>query len=112
MRLSVGIAVSILVAFSIGVSTFVVHSLWWTTARDNSRMLAAEINTQIANTVRTEVGATLGSAEAAWAARVHIPLQLFSGKLQRAAERHATRPATSKMSASRVFKLPAMGADS
>ncbi|WP_170782672.1 adenylate/guanylate cyclase domain-containing protein [Ruegeria lacuscaerulensis] len=68
MRLSVGIAVSILVAFSIGVSTFVVHSLWWTTARDNSRMLAAEINTQIANTVRTEVGATLGSAEAAWAA--------------------------------------------
>ncbi|MDP5220822.1 adenylate/guanylate cyclase domain-containing protein [Ruegeria sp. 2205SS24-7] len=63
-----GIAVSILVAVSIGVSTFVVHSLWWTTARDNSRMLAAEINSQIANTVRIEVGVTLRSAEAAWAA--------------------------------------------
>ncbi|EEE35932.1 adenylate cyclase [Rhodobacteraceae bacterium KLH11] len=57
-----------LVALSIGVSTFVVHSLWWTTARENSRMLAAEINSQIANTVRTEVGLTLRSAEAAWAA--------------------------------------------
>ncbi len=68
MRISVGIAVSILVAFSIGVSTFIVHSLWWTTARDNSRMLAAEINGQIANTVRIEVGVTLRSAEAAWAA--------------------------------------------
>ncbi|WP_170755910.1 adenylate/guanylate cyclase domain-containing protein [Ruegeria lacuscaerulensis] len=68
MRISVGIAVSILVALSIGVSTFIVHTLWWTTARDNSRMLAAEINTQIANTVRIEVGATLSSAEAAWAA--------------------------------------------
>ncbi len=68
MRFSVGIAVSMLVAVSIGVSTFVVHSLWWTTARDNSRMLAAEINSQIANTVRIEVGATLRSAEAAWSA--------------------------------------------
>ena len=68
MRVSVGIAVSILVALSIGVSTFVVHSLWWTTARENSRMLAAEINGQIANTVRIEVGLTLRSAEAAWAA--------------------------------------------
>ncbi len=68
MRFSVGIAVSILVAMSIGVSTFIVHSLWWTTARDNSRMLAAEINGQIANTVRIEVGVTLRSAEAAWAA--------------------------------------------
>ncbi|WP_037308807.1 adenylate/guanylate cyclase domain-containing protein [Ruegeria halocynthiae] len=68
MRISVGIAVSLLVAFSIGVSTFIVHSLWWTTARDNSRMLAAEINSQIANTVRIEVGTTLRSAEAAWAA--------------------------------------------
>ncbi|WP_217350594.1 adenylate/guanylate cyclase domain-containing protein [Ruegeria sp. HKCCD7255] len=68
MRLSVGIAVSILVAVSIGVSTVIVHSLWWTTARDNSRMLAAEINSQIANTVRIEVGVTLRSAEAAWAA--------------------------------------------
>ena len=57
MRFSVGIAVSMLVAVSIGVSTFVVHSLWWTTARDNSRMLAAEINSQIANAVRIEVGA-------------------------------------------------------
>ncbi|WP_425082327.1 adenylate/guanylate cyclase domain-containing protein [Ruegeria arenilitoris] len=68
MRVSVGIAVSILVALSIGASTFVVHSLWWTTARENSRMLAAEINSQIANTVRIEVGLTLRSAEAAWAA--------------------------------------------
>ncbi len=68
MRFSVGIAVSILLAVSIGVSTFIVHSLWWTTARDNSRMLAAEINGQIANTVRIEVGVTLRSAEAAWAA--------------------------------------------
>ncbi|MEM6656747.1 MAG: adenylate/guanylate cyclase domain-containing protein [Pseudomonadota bacterium] len=68
MRFSVGIAVSILVALSIGVSTFIVHSLWWTTARDNSRLLAAEINSQIANTVRIEVGVMLGSAEAAWAA--------------------------------------------
>ena len=68
MRVSVGIAVSMLVALSIGVSTFIVHSLWWTTARDNSRMLAAEINSQIANTVRIEVGLTLRSAEAAWAA--------------------------------------------
>ncbi|WP_217352334.1 adenylate/guanylate cyclase domain-containing protein [Ruegeria sp. HKCCA6707] len=68
MRFSVGIAVSILVAVSIGVSTVIVHSLWWTTARDNSRMLAAEINSQIANTVRIEVGVTLRSAEAAWAA--------------------------------------------
>ena len=68
MRISVGIAVSILVTISIGVSTFIVHSLWWTTARDNSRMLAAEINSQIANTVRIEVGVTLRSAEAAWAA--------------------------------------------
>ena len=68
MRVSVGIAVSMLVALSIGVSTFIVHSLWWTTARDNSRMLAAEINSQIVNTVRIEVGATLTSAEAAWAA--------------------------------------------
>ncbi|MTI02254.1 adenylate/guanylate cyclase domain-containing protein [Roseibium sp. RKSG952] len=68
MRVSVGIAVTMLVALSIGVSTFVVHSLWWTTARENSRMLAAEINSQIANTVRIEVGLTLRSAEAAWAA--------------------------------------------
>ncbi|NVO58311.1 adenylate/guanylate cyclase domain-containing protein [Rhodobacteraceae bacterium B1Z28] len=68
MRVSVGIAVTLLVALSIGVSTFVVHSLWWTTARENSRMLAAEINSQIANTVRIEVGLTLRSAEAAWAA--------------------------------------------
>ncbi|WP_174826181.1 adenylate/guanylate cyclase domain-containing protein [Ruegeria arenilitoris] len=68
MRFSVGIAVSILVAVSIGVSTVIVHSLWWRTARDNSRMLAAEINGQIANTVRIEVGVTLRSAEAAWAA--------------------------------------------
>ncbi|WP_420583625.1 adenylate/guanylate cyclase domain-containing protein [Ruegeria sp.] len=68
MRVSVGIAVSMLVALSIGVSTFLVHSLWWTTARENSRMLAAEINSQIANTVRIEVGLTLRSAEAAWAA--------------------------------------------
>ena len=66
MRVKVGIAVSLLVAFAIGASTFVVHSLWWTTARGNSRMLAAEINTQIADTVRIEVGATLRSAEAAW----------------------------------------------
>ncbi len=68
MRVNVGIAVSLLVAFAIGVSTLVVHSLWWTTARDNSRMLAAEINSQIADTVRVEVGLTLRSAEAAWAA--------------------------------------------
>ena len=68
MRVKVGIAVSLLVAFAIGASTFVVHSLWWTTARGNSRMPAAEINTQIADTVRIEVGATLRSAEAAWAA--------------------------------------------
>ncbi|MEW2915125.1 adenylate/guanylate cyclase domain-containing protein [Leisingera sp. JC11] len=68
MRINVGIAVSLLVAFAIGVSTFVVHSLWWTTARGNSRMLAAEINSQIADTVRIEVGLTLRSAEAAWAA--------------------------------------------
>ncbi|WP_299951048.1 adenylate/guanylate cyclase domain-containing protein [uncultured Ruegeria sp.] len=68
MRISVGVAVTMLVALSIGVSTFVVHSLWWTTARENSRMLAAEINSQIANTVRIEVGLTLRSAEAAWAA--------------------------------------------
>ncbi len=68
MRVSVGIVVSMLVALSIGVSTIVVHSLWWTTARENSRMLAAEINSQIANTVRIEVGLTLRSAEAAWAA--------------------------------------------
>ncbi len=68
MRISVGIAVTLLVALSIGVSTFLVHSLWWTTARENSRMLAAEINSQIANTVRIEVGLTLRSAEAAWAA--------------------------------------------
>lgn len=68
MRVSVGIAVTMLVALSIGVSTFIVHSLWWTTARENSRMLAAEINSQIANTVRIEVGLTLRSAEAAWAA--------------------------------------------
>jgi adenylate cyclase len=64
----VGIAVSLLVALAIGVSTFAVHSLWWTTARGNSRMLAAEINSQIADTVRIEVGLTLRSAEAAWAA--------------------------------------------
>ncbi|WP_027255832.1 adenylate/guanylate cyclase domain-containing protein [Leisingera aquimarina] len=68
MRINVGIAVSLLVAFAIGLSTFVVHSLWWTTARENSRMLAAEINSQIADTVRIEVGLTLRSAEAAWAA--------------------------------------------
>ncbi|WP_367646738.1 adenylate/guanylate cyclase domain-containing protein [Ruegeria arenilitoris] len=68
MRISVGIAVSILVAISIGVSTVIVHSLWWKIAHDNSRMLAAEINSQIANTVRIEVGVTLRSAEAAWAA--------------------------------------------
>ncbi|WP_247748025.1 adenylate/guanylate cyclase domain-containing protein [Ruegeria sp. R13_0] len=68
MRVTVGIAVSMLVAVSIGVSTFIVHSLWWTTARDNSQMLAAEINGQISNTVRIEVGLTLRSAEAAWAA--------------------------------------------
>lgn len=68
MRVNVGIAVSLLVAFAIGASTFVVHSLWWTTARGNSRMLAAEINSQIADTVRIEVGLTLQSAEAAWAA--------------------------------------------
>lgn len=68
MRVTVGIAVSMLVALSIGVSTFIVHSLWWTTARDNSQMLAAEINGQISNTVRIEVGLTLRSAEAAWAA--------------------------------------------
>ena len=68
MRINVGIAVSLLVAFAIGVSTFVVHSLWWTTARGNSRMLAAEINSQIADTVQIEVGLTLRSAEAAWAA--------------------------------------------
>jgi len=68
MRVSVGIVVSMLVALSIGVSTIIVHSLWWTTARENSRMLAAEINSQIANTVRIEVGLTLRSAEAAWAA--------------------------------------------
>ncbi|MDA7966493.1 adenylate/guanylate cyclase domain-containing protein [Ruegeria sp.] len=68
MRVSVGIAVTMLVALSIGLATFVVHSLWWTTARENSRMLAAEINSQIANTVRIEVGLTLRSAEAAWAA--------------------------------------------
>ncbi len=68
MRVTVGIAVSMLVALSIGVSTFIVHSLWWTTARDNSQMLAAEINSQISNTVRIEVGLTLRSAEAAWAA--------------------------------------------
>ncbi|WP_299669583.1 adenylate/guanylate cyclase domain-containing protein [uncultured Ruegeria sp.] len=68
MRISVGVAVTMLVALSIVVSTFVVHSLWWTTARENSRMLAAEINSQIANTVRIEVGLTLRSAEAAWAA--------------------------------------------
>ena len=68
MRVNVGIAVSLLVALAIGASTFVVHSLWWTTARGNSRMLAAEINSQIAETVRIEVGVTLRSAEAAWAA--------------------------------------------
>lgn len=68
MRVNVGIAVSLLVAVAIGASAFVVHSLWWTTARGNSRMLAAEINGQIAETVRTEVGLTLRSAEAAWAA--------------------------------------------
>lgn len=68
MRVSVGITVTLLVAVSIGMSTSVVHSLWWTTARENSRMLAAEINSQIANTVRIEVGLTLRSAEAAWAA--------------------------------------------
>nr|WP_254435910.1 adenylate/guanylate cyclase domain-containing protein [Ruegeria arenilitoris] len=42
--------------------------MWWKIAHDNSRMLAAEINSQIANTVRIEVGVTLRSAEAAWAA--------------------------------------------
>lgn len=82
MRISVGIAVSILVAVSIGVSTFIVHSLWWTTARDNSRMLAAEINSQIANTVRIEVGLTLRSAEAAWAAVRTIFVQNVIGTRQ------------------------------
>lgn len=68
MRVTVGIAVSMLIALSIGVSTLIVHSLWWKTARENGQMLAAEINSQIANTVRIEVGLTLRSAEAAWAA--------------------------------------------
>jgi adenylate cyclase len=68
VRITVGIAVTMLVAVSIGISTSVVHTLWWTTARENSRMLAAEINSQIADTVRIEVGLTLGSAEAAWEA--------------------------------------------
>jgi predicted alpha/beta superfamily hydrolase len=41
--------------------------------------------------------------EAAWAARVPIPLQLFSGRTRRAARRHAQPHPTSRHLASRVF---------
>lgn len=43
-------------------------------------------------------------SEGAWASRVHLPLQLFSGKLRRAAERHAQPHPTERTRASRVFK--------
>lgn len=42
--------------------------------------------------------------EASWAARAHIPLQLFSGKSRRNVERRACPPPTSRVRASRVFR--------
>jgi predicted alpha/beta superfamily hydrolase len=41
--------------------------------------------------------------EEAWASRVHIPLQLFSGKMRHAAARHAEPYPTESRRASRVF---------
>lgn len=41
--------------------------------------------------------------EEAWASRVHIPLQLFSGKMRHAAARHAEPHPTDRKRASRVF---------
>ncbi|MGE0712543.1 MAG: alpha/beta hydrolase [Planctomycetota bacterium] len=41
--------------------------------------------------------------EGAWAARMHIPLQLFSGKARRVATRRTHRVATCREHASRVF---------
>lgn len=41
--------------------------------------------------------------ERAWASRVHIPLQLFSGKMRHAASRHAEPHPTERGGASRVF---------
>lgn len=44
--------------------------------------------------------------EAAWAARVHIPLQLFSGKVRRAAQLRALPTPTTERHASKVFHRP------
>lgn len=47
--------------------------------------------------------------EASWAARVHIPLQLFSGKSRRHVERRAHPQATSPSKASRAMRRSELG---
>jgi len=44
-----------------------------------------------------------GHNERAWASRVHVPLQLFSGKMRQAAARHAQPHPTESRRASRAF---------
>lgn len=70
MRIGVRLALTAFVLVSIAVTAAIVHLLWWRTARDNSRELAATINAQIVQAVEAEIQdvATQGRS-AYWAIR-------------------------------------------
>jgi adenylate cyclase len=65
MRIGVRAAISILVLTSIIVSAIVINLLWWRTADDTSRTLAAVVNDQIVSAVGDELQSITAEAKSA-----------------------------------------------
>jgi adenylate cyclase len=75
MRVSVSVALSLLLLGCIAASAITVDALWRRTADSNSRLLVATLDRQITDTVRNEVAGRIASAEAAFGAVRTIFLQ-------------------------------------
>jgi adenylate cyclase len=75
MRISVRVALSVLLLGCIAASALIVDALWRRTADSNSRLLIATLDRQITDAVRNEVAGRIASAEAAFGAVRTIFLQ-------------------------------------
>lgn len=75
MRISVRVALSVLLLGCIAASALIVDALWRRTADSNSRLLIATLDRQITDAVRNEVAGHIASAEAAFGAVRTIFLQ-------------------------------------
>lgn len=60
--------VAALVLATVGVSASVVHVIWQGATMANSAVVAADLSAQIADTVRKELGQTVGAARSTWGA--------------------------------------------